>query len=471
MTWTEPAFEAVAGLLRMRTGMAIDPDRRPGAELGIRRAMARAGIRDAGPYRERLTRDDALFDDLVGELAIGETYFFREPGQFRFLRQSILPEFRRRFGSERVLHAWSAGCASGEEAYSLAMVFAEEGFAARSTLLATDISTAALEKARRATYRSWSLRGEGASAALPHLEHHGDQYVVKEPIRRKVVLGYLNLALDIYPSLVTGLAGFDLIFCRNVLIYFDRETVRSVAHRLFTVLAAGGWLITASSDPPLGDKAPLQTLVSDQGVFYRKECAAEDRVVASEGAPAATEPPRDRDPVEAPPLSVAGALSAARADLASGAYAAAAARMQAWPGLAEAAVLRVRALANLDPEEAEHACARAVALHPTSIELNHLWAVLLHGLGRDGEAARTVRRVLYLDRSLAIAHFLLGSILRRQGNRLGAWRSFRNARDLCTARPGDEIVALSDGEPAGRLAEAAALQMARLENRSGEGLP
>jgi chemotaxis protein methyltransferase CheR len=350
------------------------------------------------------------------------------------------------------------------------MLFADEGFSARSTVLATDISPAALEKARRATYRNWSLRGEGASAALPHLERRGESYVVTEPIRRKVVFRYLNLALDIYPSLMTGSAGFDLILCRNVLIYFDREIVRSVARRLFTALAPGGWLITASSDPPLGDKAPFQAVVSDQGVFYRKDSAVDEGVVATGGVAADIERPQPQVPVEAKSLSVEETLSAARADLASGRYAAAAERMQALPVLVEAAALRVRALANLDPEVAEHACAAAVALHPMSSELHYLRAVLLHGLGRDDEAARTVRRVLYLDRSLAIAHFLLGTILRRQGDRIGAWRSFRNARDLCTARPGTEIVALSDGEPARRLAEAAALQMARLENGPGEGL-
>jgi chemotaxis protein methyltransferase CheR len=125
--------------------------------------------------------------------------------------------------------------------------------------------------------------------------------------------------------------------------------------------------------------------------------------------------------------------------------------------------LRVRALANLDPADAEQACAEAIKKHPLSSELHYLRAVLLHGLGRDTEAARAVRRVLYLDRSLVLAHFLLGAILRRRGDRAGAWRSFRNARDLCAARPGAEIVPLSDGDPAARLVEAAALQMTQLE--------
>jgi chemotaxis protein methyltransferase CheR len=155
-------------------------------------------------------------------------------------------------------------------------------------------------------------------------------------------------------------------------------------------------------------------------------------------------------------------LAAARDDLAAGNYALAAERTRAFGDVAEAAALRVRAMANLEPAEAERACAEAIERHPLSCELHYLRAVLLHGLGRDTDAARAARRVLYLDRSLAIVHFLLGSILRRRGDRAGAWRSFRNARDLCAAMPDAEVVPLSDGEPAVRLAEAAALQMTRL---------
>jgi chemotaxis protein methyltransferase CheR len=416
----------------------------------------------------------------VSELTIGETYFFREPAQFRFVRQTILPEIGRRSGPDHLYRAWSAGCASGEEAYSLAMVFAEEGLAERVFLLATDVSAAALAKARRAAYGPWSLRGEGADAALPHLDRRGEEFVVKESIRRRVVFEPLNLALDVYPRPATGTQGLDLIFCRNVLIYFGRDTVRTVAGRLFAALAPGGWLATASSDPPLGEEAPFETLVNDHGVFYRKAVAARapgrtPPAVSVRAAPApiaaAAGEGATGDSGQPPLVNVEDALSAARAELARGDYARAAARAAALDGVAEAAALRVRALANLDPEEAERVCTEAIARYPLSTELCHLRAVLLHGLARDDEAARAARRVLYLDRSLAVSHFLLGTILLRRGDRAGAWRSFRNARDLCAARPDDEVVALSDGQCAGGLAQAAAAQMVPLEPSDTEPRP
>jgi chemotaxis protein methyltransferase CheR len=485
MSWSHPAFAGLADLLATRTGLAFAPGRRPGAENGIRRAMARAGETVPAMYCRRVAGEPDLLDDLIVELTVGETYFFREPGQFEFLRRTALPEIRRRRGDGHAIRAWSAGCASGEEAYSLAMLLDHEGLAGPIPVLATDISRAALAKARRASYTDWSLRGDDSAAARPYLRSEGGRHVVVEAIRHRVVFESLNLALDAYPSYATGTCGIDLILCRNVLIYLDPETVRAVARRLLAALAEGGWLVVASSDPPLADLAPFEVVVAEQGLFYRRP--AETAAVAApvwavpsgEGSATTSPPPGPAEPTPSKatgplgPLAAAAtpperdeplvaAIAAARDDLARGDYDRASARTRGLDHDAEAAAVHVRALANLDPARAEQACAAALGLHPFSAELNHLRAVLLASLGRDAEAARAARRVIYLDRSLAIAHFLLGSILCRGGDPAGAWRAFRNARDLCAALPPEELLPLSDGEPAGRLADAASRQMARL---------
>jgi chemotaxis protein methyltransferase CheR len=103
-----------------------------------------------------------------------------------------------------------------------------------------------------------------------------------------------------------------------------------------------------------------------------------------------------------------------------------------------------------------------------SAELHYLHAVLLLDLGKNDEAAQALRRVLYLDRTLAVVHFTLGAILRQRGDRAGACRAYRNARDLCAARPAEEAVPLADGEPAGRLAEIAGAELILLEGSRGE---
>ena len=247
----------------------------------------------------------------------------------------------------------------------------------------------------------------------------------------------------------------DLILCRNVLIYFDKKTVRAVAARLHASLAEGGWLLTASSDPPLSDDAPFESVVTEQGVFYRRSTATCTRggddatkwlsagfptiVTASSGP--VNEVPSQIASLEVPSqiaslippacrtgediaFSFSGAekanigvetgdldlapgdvLPAARADFARGDYARAAERTcDRADDEPDVAALHVRALANLDPVKAELACARATRRHALSGELHYLHAVTLLALGRNTDAARSARRALYLDRSLAIVH-------------------------------------------------------------------
>ncbi|MBC7818111.1 MAG: chemotaxis protein CheR, partial [Planctomycetaceae bacterium] len=176
-------------------------------------------------------------------------------------------------GAEHVLRAWSAGCASGEEAYSLAMLFDSEGWAGRSHVLGTDISARALAAARRGSYREWSFRGDGAAQALRFVTRRSEEHVIADALRGRVEFKPLNLAIENYPSMAAGTVALDLILCRNVLIYFDLATVASVARRLFESLVPGGWLVTGASDPPLGEHAPFETVIAPEGVFLRRGLA------------------------------------------------------------------------------------------------------------------------------------------------------------------------------------------------------
>jgi chemotaxis protein methyltransferase CheR len=474
MTWSQPGFEEVARLVGMRTGLTFPPNRQDGAELGMRRAMSRTALRDVNEYRQRLATDMKFFDDLIDELTVGETYFFREPAQFELLRYRVIPEILQRRGPQHQLRAWSAGCASGEEAYSLAILGTELGQAGRMHLVATDISTAALARARRATFNSWSLRGDGAAQALPYLEKSGTKFVLGHHIQHLVAFAYLNLALDVYPSFATGIWSMDLILCRNVLIYFDAETIALVARRLFEVLAPGGWLFMASSDPPLAQLAPFEVEVTDAGVFCRrplvgrlvptvsKQSVLMDAVVDPPPAPMTGLAPSPI-PHEEAARSTTDPLAEARTALHQGDCDRAAALTAGLLASPVAAVLHIQALANVEPGRAERTCADAALQHPLCAELHYLHAVLLIGLGREEDAARKLRQVIFLDRNLAMAHFTLGGLLGRRGDRAGARRAYRNARDLCASLPVEEIVDLSEGEPAGRMAIAAAHELALLD--------
>lgn len=457
MSWSQPAFHDLARRVAGRTGLDFPPDRRAGAEVGIRRAMVKARQPDADRYLDWVLDNPAALDDLVAELTIGETYFFREPDQFRFIREVVLPDVRRRRGPLHSPRCWSAACSTGEEAYSLAIVLIEALPEVVPSVLGTDISKVSLETASRGIFSDWSIRGEGGAEVARYLRRIGSHHELAEPIRKAVDFRPLNLADDDYPSLKSSIWGMDLILCRNVLIYFDRATIRAVANRLYETLSEGGWLIVASSDPPLAHEAPFEVELTDRGVFYRRGDRAWSPGRSPEAPASAVdvavdiEAPTDRWAPETPTI-VARPTSEMRAP-------------EADPLDMSA---QVRALANADPAKAERACASAATRHPLAFELHHLRAILLLDLGRAREAAEAARRAIYLDRSLAASHFLLGSILEREGDAGGALRAFRNARDLCASRPPGEIVPLTDGETAARLGRAAE---ARLERRVDGATP
>ncbi|MEO8603451.1 MAG: protein-glutamate O-methyltransferase CheR, partial [bacterium] len=457
--WSADGYGRLAALAHAASGLAIGPARRIEAEHRIRQAMVSAGVSDLERYRDLVASDEQALDDLISELSVGETYFFRDPHHFQFVRRTVLPEVRARAGAQHVVHAWSAGCSTGEEAYSLAIVFEQEGLALRSRILATDISRPALAGLRQARYRTWALRGVDATTRERYFTQcsaqargaQADEYELSERIRQRVRCEYLNLSRDTYPSVQTGTTGMDVIFCRNVLIYFDADTIDAVVRRLARCLAEGGWLILGPSDPVVSDDVGLETMMTESGLFYRRASAMKARrlkrrAVAARVAsmPLGVVPQAPKAPTPAPPAALISAaidtvvapFAAAQAALRDGDYRQAATLAAALPADADACALHAAALANFDLPAAELVCAQATARHSISVELHYLHAALLVGLGRRDAATRAAERVVYLDRTLAAGHFLLASILRAGGDRAGARRAYRNAGALCAARPG-----------------------------------
>jgi chemotaxis protein methyltransferase CheR len=270
----DPTLLVVMEFIQARTGLLFPPSRRQDAEACVRQAMKAAKIEDPQRFLRRLDADENLLDGLITSLTVSETYFFREPRQFEFIRSHILPELQRECLPSAGLRFWSAGCASGEEAYSLAILLEQERLAQRASILATDISEAVLTKARNASYNAWSFRGNSTEMMAQYFSRRDGRLLLQDRFRQRVAFRSLNLADKIYPSVATGTLDVNLILCRNVLIYFDQDTVARVARGLFAALAQGGWLITGPSDPPLWDLAPFETKVTEAGVLYRRSLKA-----------------------------------------------------------------------------------------------------------------------------------------------------------------------------------------------------
>lgn len=440
--------EALLALVAERSGLVFASNRHLEAEANIARAMQRAGADDVSAYLALIRLDGRALDALVNELTVGETHFMRDTDQMDLIRREVLPPLQRHRRAGAPVRVWSAGCATGEEAYSLAILLEEEWLAEGALVLGTDLSTAALDKAREGAYSDWSLRGVSGRFREEYFHHVLGRRVLVDRLRNRVRFERLNLVGELDYAAV-GAFGMDLILCRNVLIYFDRATAGRVAARLFQSLAPGGVLLTAGADMHLGEYAPFEVHVTRAGLLYRRP-----------RSPFAAAPPRLALAAPSPPADL-GAMGV-RADLTPSvtADAAPAPRSELGPE----AFLRILRQANAEgPPEAERLAQAALRRHPLDAQLHFLRATLLLAEGREDEAEGEAQRALYLDRSLAVAHFLLGTILRKRGARPGALRAFRNVRDLCAARPADEVVPAGAGDRTGALHVAASIEMERLE--------
>jgi chemotaxis protein methyltransferase CheR len=203
-TTPDPQLRVVMEFIQARTGLVFPPSRQLDAEARVRKAMEVAKIDDPRRFLRCLDADESIFDMLITSLTVSETYFFREPRQFEFIRLHILPELQRERPLDAELRFWSAGCASGEEAYSLAILLEQERLAQRACVLATDISGAVLSLARKASYNSWSFRGNDTDAMAQYFFRRNDRFVLQDRFRQRVAFRSLNLAVENYPSLATG---------------------------------------------------------------------------------------------------------------------------------------------------------------------------------------------------------------------------------------------------------------------------
>lgn len=416
-------WEPLLRRLRDRTGFVFGSERMPEVEAATRQAMDRASVDELSAWLELVDLGRASMTDLVDELMVGETYFFREPAQLRLL-EDVLPRI------PTAISLWSAGCASGEEAYTLAMIARELGVSDRTRILGTDISGSSLAKARAARYEEWSLRGPSAARARVWLasDHKPSRptYTVDPRIRHAVSFDHLNLVTDMYPQ------QQHVIFCRNVFIYLQRPIIDLIARRFYAALTGGGWLVLASTDPPLGP--PFERVDTPHGLFYRKIA------LTAQIDPNTLMKTRPRTP----PPPVVRAAPAPRTPA---------------PDL----VAAVRQLADRgDTVAAERAATEAHRSAPMNAELYYLHAVLLVELGMPAKALESLRRALYLEPACVMAWMTLGTTLRAAGDNSGARRALKTAQGLCARLPQGEAVPMADGATAAYLHNLAAREESRL---------
>ncbi len=472
----DPEVHRIIQIATDLLGLTFPPNRIASAEQGVQRAMARSGAKTPAQFRNCIQHPGPDRDMLISELTIGESYFLREPTQFDYLRNEVLPEMAKRHGPGRPLRVWSAACASGEEPYSIAILLRELGWTAPVQIVGTDVAASRLASARRGLYSQWALRGVPEHIISRYFTETARGFQLDASIRKSVEFAPLNLIEDVYPNPALGLFGMDLIFCRNVMIYFELSSITQIARRLVDSLSADGWLFLGASDPPIADLAPARAISTGAGLAYRKLSATAETTqpwhfVAD--APAAELPVAVFEPVPETALAepeqlVGEPVAAAAVDgdpeqlYRSCHYLQAAQallrRIAAGVDTEAARILLVRSFANAGLlREADEACVAALDRYAMSAELFYLHSTLLSTADLAAEAAVAARRALYLNSTLVVAHMALGDALARMKDVRGARLAFRNAENLLTERDESEPVRAADGESAARL-----LQIARV---------
>lgn len=482
-------------------GLHFPESRLPDLERAARSAARDFGIVSAEEFIRQVTTspvDRKRIEALASHLTVGETYFFREKEAFSALEETILPAvFKQRAEAGRTVRVWSAGCSTGEEPYSIAMLLSRliDVSAWNVTILATDVNPGALKKAEEGVYTEWSFRGTPEWIRDKHFEKTGHgRFRIEKKIRKMVVFSYLNLAEDAYPSLLNNTNAMDIIFCRNVLMYFTEERAKKTVNGLYNSLVDGGYLFLSSTEGLRPVTGILNMVNVNGALLYRKEDvksaasalpsslekpAARDKThrVAKKGAPggpplpsfpahsnAVKDEAAAERPLPAPPgprasspaeqdetfLRAVSAFDAGRYHDAVDELA----RVTEQVALAPHSALLAKAHANLGAlGTAETWCRRAIKTDKVNPYYHYLLATILQEEGRLEEAAGALKSALYLDHDFALAHFVLGNLMHRKGRAESSARCFRNALEAISGYEPGHIVPFSDGITAGRLKE------------------
>jgi chemotaxis protein methyltransferase CheR len=472
-------------------GLHFPRERWDDLKRGLAGAAQELGFDDVAACIGRLLSGSptkAQLQVLASHLTIGETYFFRNKATLDALAGNILPELiRARRGREQRLRIWSAGCCTGEEPYSLAILVHQllpdlSHWAV--TITATDINGRYLQKAAAAVYGESSFRETPVHLKERYFERNADgRYAVLPEIKQLVSFEHLNLVEDAYPTLATDTNAMDLILCRNVLMYFTPFQIRKVIRNLHHALIDGGWLAVSPSETSQALFPEFSVANFPGAILYRKtdttlpiEQRSSPAPLSETGevvSPRIEKPSRwttsGRDapltepfPTAAPekPLAQTPPASFAVAEslYQEGRYAEAAEMLVTalGDGALESPVfsLLARALANQGRlADALGWCDRWIAVDKLDAAAHYLRAIILLEQGDAGEARLSLQHAVYLDADFVLAHFALGNLARGRGKMNEAHKHFGNAQRLLRKHPPNDLLAQSDGLTAGRLAE------------------
>lgn len=418
---------------------------------------------------------------LACRLTVKETYFFRENQTFEALKKSILPELiSMRRKTDRRIRIWSAGCSTGEEPYSIAILLTELIPDIRDwniTILATDINPDALQTAKKGIYSEWSFRDTSLGVKEQYFDGIGNgHYAIRSLFKEMITFFYLNLSEDTYPLLSNNTNAMDFIFCRNVLMYFAPERVQTVLQRFHQALLDRSHLIVSVVEASPLLSAQFIPVRFNGTTLYKKDNGRVNEAKINPVPPSFTaeELVKRADQPKPPKLSGKPRLKETKAtkltaktltpyeealdSYQSGRYEEAerslVRMLSANQNSLQAIILLARALANQGKlADALSWSEKAISADKLNPGLYYLRATVLEEQGKPQEAIASLTRALYLDPDFVLAHFSLSNLTERLGKHAESRKHLRNTAELLSRYRPDEILPESGEITAGRLAE------------------
>lgn len=447
MLETSTGLQEIYRVLSREVGWEFPEHRQREVEEAVRLTAREGGFADLDSLTKALLQEGAggkpILNLLTRRLTVRETCFFRDPAVFQALKQQILPDLiRRRASHGRTIRIWSAGCCTGEEAYSLAIAVSHILPASGQwtvEVLGTDLNPDYIARAEAGAYGEWAFRGAPRWLKKEFFSKTGDRsYEIGAKARASVRFLCHNLAAGL-PACLDG-KKIDLLFCRNVLMYFSAEKTGRVLDLFRGVLADDGILCVAPYEAPRLKESPFAPADSIDGLFFQHRRSEEPSTPgrsAPVGSPPVSFPPPRRRRSRPPVIATADRLPAN-----DSVPAVSSPVSEAVPP----ACKEVRRLAGEGRLwEALQKCDALIASNRLDPNLHYLKAAILLEGGKARESVAALRQTLYLQPDFILAHLALANLARSDGKHGQADRRVTRLRQMLSKRPAEEPVPASEG--------------------------
>ncbi len=383
-----------------------------------------------------------IIEKLAIHFSIGETFFFREPKSFEYLEKIYLPALiRQRSANGKYLRIWSAGVASGEEIYSIAILLRQLIPNPKSwniSLLATDISPVLMEKAKRGIYSKWSFRHNKYPVDSYFTPAGENKFLVSDAVREMVRFSWLNLAEPVYPAAATNTLDMDIIFCRNVMIYFSGDVIGTVTDRFYQCLVKGGILVVSPADmtPYISDKFS-RVVYSGYTIYHKgKKKARVEPAPTPSASPGMNYTPPSVVPEKPAPFT----LEELQQLFEKGSFTEPESRIETQHLTPvqdtvqqdrETKFLLAKTKANLgEYDESAILCEELLKTERTDYRIHYFYATILSELGKTSEAIASLNKAIYLEKDFPMGHYLLGNLVRKQNGNVMSEKHFRHLQKI-----------------------------------------